>query len=315
MRIAVRTGWTRCAPGAECTAWAGTRCSSHIASRVSAVSGCGVRDHVHREPDDAAGDARRRRDGGVPRPVPQRGQQRASDLVQCEGARGQLCPLPLPFWWPRNGLQASGRGMTSPLGSTATAFGVTGGQDPAAAKAPDLISRDFTADKPNTKYVGDITYLPLDGGKFCYLARVIDLASRRMDGRAIAGHTRADLVTDALAAAIRTCGSLAGPVMHTDHGAQHTSRGIRRSLQVSRGSAEHERGRVQRGQRTRRVLQRDLQTRDLARTKELANRARGRSGRRLRRDALVHLESACFLSADRPLVSPTTAAQRHSPPV
>ncbi|MFH8379106.1 IS3 family transposase [Streptomyces cyaneofuscatus] len=96
--------------------------------------------------------------------------------------------------------------------------------DPAAAKAPDLIGRDFTAAEPNTKYVGDITYLPIDGGKFCYLATVIDLASRRLAGWAIADHMRADLVTDALAAAIRTRGSLTGSIMHTDHGAQYTSR-------------------------------------------------------------------------------------------
>ncbi|WP_331751409.1 IS3 family transposase (plasmid) [Streptomyces globisporus] len=92
--------------------------------------------------------------------------------------------------------------------------------DPAAAKAPDLIGRDFTAITPNTKYAGDITYLRLGGGKFCYLATVIDLASRRPAGWAIAGHMRADLVTDALAAAVRTRGSLAGSIMHTDHGAQ-----------------------------------------------------------------------------------------------
>ncbi|WP_374214962.1 IS3 family transposase [Streptomyces longispororuber] len=73
--------------------------------------------------------------------------------------------------------------------------------DPAAAKAPDLIRRDFTAGRPNTNYVGDITYLPIDGGKFCYLATVIDLASRRLAGWAIADHMRVDLVTDALAAA------------------------------------------------------------------------------------------------------------------
>lgn len=35
-----------------------------------------------------------------------------------------------------------------------------------AAKAPDLIGRDFTACETNTKYVGDITYLPLEKGKF-----------------------------------------------------------------------------------------------------------------------------------------------------
>nr|WSW71688.1 hypothetical protein OG461_34180 [Streptomyces sp. NBC_00995] len=54
--------------------------------------------------------------------------------------------------------------------------------DPAAASAPDLIGRDFTATSPDTKYVGDITYLRLADGKFCYLAPVIDLASRRLAG-------------------------------------------------------------------------------------------------------------------------------------
>ncbi|WP_327111122.1 IS3 family transposase [Streptomyces sp. NBC_01341] len=120
--------------------------------------------------------------------------------------------------------------------------------DQAAAKAPDLIGRDFTADRPNTKYVGDITYLPIDGGKFCYLATVIDLASRRLAGWAIADHMRADLVTDALAAAIRTRGSLAGSIMHTDHGAQYTSRafaeacrsaGVRQSMSAVGSSADN----------------------------------------------------------------------------
>ncbi|WP_127467683.1 IS3 family transposase [Streptomyces sp. B27] len=120
--------------------------------------------------------------------------------------------------------------------------------DPAAAKAPDLIGRDFTASEPNTKYVGDITYLPLDGGKFLYLATVIDLASRRLAGWAIADHMRTDLVTDALSAAERTRGSLADAVMHTDHGAQYTSRafadachraGVRQSMGAIGSSADN----------------------------------------------------------------------------
>ncbi|MGG7568876.1 IS3 family transposase [Streptomyces sirii] len=94
----------------------------------------------------------------------------------------------------------------------------------AAAKAPDLIGRDFTAAAVNTKYVGDITYLPVSGAKPLYLATVIDLCSRRLAGWAIADHMRTDLVIDALAAAERTRGSLAGAVMHTDHGSQYTSR-------------------------------------------------------------------------------------------
>ncbi|MGX1508822.1 IS3 family transposase [Streptomyces collinus] len=55
--------------------------------------------------------------------------------------------------------------------------------DPAAAKAPDLIGRNFTTGKPNTKYGDDITHLPIDDGKFCYLATVIDLASLRLAGK------------------------------------------------------------------------------------------------------------------------------------
>ncbi|NGO13792.1 IS3 family transposase [Streptomyces sp. HC44] len=96
--------------------------------------------------------------------------------------------------------------------------------DPAAAKATDLIGRDFTAEVVNTRYVGDITYLPLAGGKFLPLATVIDLASRRLAGWAIDDHMRAELVIDALAAAKRCRSSLAGAVMHTDHGSQYTSR-------------------------------------------------------------------------------------------
>ncbi|MEV0324735.1 IS3 family transposase [Streptomyces sp. NPDC050658] len=65
--------------------------------------------------------------------------------------------------------------------------------DPAAAKAPDLAGRDFTAKLPNTKYVSDITYLSIGGGRFCYLATVIDLCSRRLAGWAIADHMRTDL--------------------------------------------------------------------------------------------------------------------------
>ncbi|MEU5190161.1 IS3 family transposase [Streptomyces klenkii] len=98
--------------------------------------------------------------------------------------------------------------------------------DPAAAKAPDRIGRDFTAEEVNTKYVGDITYLSVGGGKFCYLATVIDLASRRLAGWALADHMRTQLVIDALAAAERTRGSLKGAIMHTDHGAQYTSRAL-----------------------------------------------------------------------------------------
>ena len=95
--------------------------------------------------------------------------------------------------------------------------------DPGAAAIPDLFERDFTATTPNTKYMGDITYLPCGNGKFLYLATVIDCFSRRVAGWSIAEHMRTDLIADALTAAARLRGSLAGAIFHSDHGAQYTS--------------------------------------------------------------------------------------------
>ncbi|WP_435861733.1 IS3 family transposase [Streptomyces milbemycinicus] len=86
------------------------------------------------------------------------------------------------------------------------------------------VARVMKDTEVNTKYVGDITYLPLSGGTFRYLATVIDLASRRLAGWAIADHMRADLVIDALHAAQRTRGHLTGAIFHSDHRAQYCSR-------------------------------------------------------------------------------------------
>ena len=70
--------------------------------------------------------------------------------------------------------------------------------DPADQKVPDLLKRDFTATQINTRYVGDITYLPLASGGNLYLATVIDCCSRRVTGWAIADHMRTELVENGL---------------------------------------------------------------------------------------------------------------------
>jgi transposase InsO family protein len=93
--------------------------------------------------------------------------------------------------------------------------------EPSHHKVADLLKRDFTADEPNRRYVGDITYLPVGDGEFLYLATVIDLFSRRLAGWSVADHMRTELVIDALEAAARTRGGrLDGAVFHSDHGAQ-----------------------------------------------------------------------------------------------
>lgn len=96
--------------------------------------------------------------------------------------------------------------------------------DPAASPVPDLFQRDFTATEPGLKYMGDITYLPLAGGKFLYLATVLDCFSRKVVGWSIADHMRTALVADALLMAASTRSRLGGAVFHTDHGAQYGSR-------------------------------------------------------------------------------------------
>jgi len=96
--------------------------------------------------------------------------------------------------------------------------------EPSDEKVPDLVKRNFTAESTNTKYVGDITYLPLSDGNNLYLATVIDCCSRKLAGWAVAEHMRTSLVEDALKAAFADRGSLRGAIFHADHGAQYTSK-------------------------------------------------------------------------------------------
>jgi putative transposase len=95
--------------------------------------------------------------------------------------------------------------------------------DPAAAARADAIRRDFTADaaKVNQRWCGDITYLATWEG-WLYLATVIDIASRRVVGFALADHLRTELVADALANAVAARDPEPGVIFHSDPG-QYTS--------------------------------------------------------------------------------------------
>lgn len=88
--------------------------------------------------------------------------------------------------------------------------------------APDLVARDFTADAPGTKLVGDITYIDTWQG-WVYLATVIDCFNKEVIGYALAEHMRTQLVTDALAMATRNHRLEPACIMHSDRGSQYTS--------------------------------------------------------------------------------------------
>lgn len=95
--------------------------------------------------------------------------------------------------------------------------------------ADNLLERDFTASRPNEKWVTDITYIDtLDGWK--YLALVMDLFSRRIIGWSLADHMKADLVCQALKMALapgvrRRPKALPGQenklIVHSDRGSQY----------------------------------------------------------------------------------------------
>ncbi|HEU4727782.1 MAG TPA: IS3 family transposase [Kofleriaceae bacterium] len=94
--------------------------------------------------------------------------------------------------------------------------------DPAAPKRPDLVDRDFTADRPDALWVGDFTYLRTWEGRM-FFAFLIDVFSRMIVGWQLATHMRTDLVLDALrmALGLRQTGADVQLVAHTDQGSQY----------------------------------------------------------------------------------------------
>ena len=92
-----------------------------------------------------------------------------------------------------------------------------------AGATPDLVRRDFTAKIPGTKLVGDITYIPTWEG-WLFLATVLDCATKKVIGYAMAEHMRTSLVTDALKMAARNVTIHPDvTIFHSDRGAQYTS--------------------------------------------------------------------------------------------
>lgn len=94
--------------------------------------------------------------------------------------------------------------------------------DDDAADIPDLVQRDFSADRPGVKFVGDITYIHTWEG-FVYLATVIDCYSKKVVGWSLADHMRSELVEQALLNAAAATRIEPDAIWHSDRGAQYTS--------------------------------------------------------------------------------------------
>jgi putative transposase len=101
---------------------------------------------------------------------------------------------------------------------------ITTRPDPDAWRAPDLVNRDFTADRPDALWVTDLTYVPTRSG-MAYVCFIVDAFSRRIVGWRVAANMKTEMVLDALemARASRGARRLVGLVAHSDAGSQFTS--------------------------------------------------------------------------------------------
>ncbi len=93
---------------------------------------------------------------------------------------------------------------------------------PDAGGAADLLNRDFTADRPNQRWVADVTEFPTGEGKL-YLAGIRDLFHRGIVGWDTSGRQDTALVVSALTMALARTGHPADVTHHADKGPQYTS--------------------------------------------------------------------------------------------
>lgn len=95
--------------------------------------------------------------------------------------------------------------------------------------APNLLDGNFEADQPDTKWCGDITYIPTQEG-WLYLAVILDLFSRRIVGWAMAARMTQELVCAALSMALRQRQPAGELIHHSDRGSQYTSQAFQALL-------------------------------------------------------------------------------------
>ena len=109
-------------------------------------------------------------------------------------------------------------------------FRVTTKASSAHPIAENLLNREFGTDRPNRKWVTDITYLPTTEG-WLYLATVMDLFSRKIVGWAMSERLHTPLVTAALNMAWQRRQPEAGLLHHSDRGSQYSSEVYRQALE------------------------------------------------------------------------------------
>ena len=128
----------------------------------------------------------------------------------------------LRSWLHRHGLRALSTRPQRPRTTVA---------DPAAVVAENRLLGQPAPTAPDRVWVGDITYLPLLGGRWCYLATWRDTCSRRVVGWHLAAQMPTELVLTALEQALTLRQPAPGLIVHADRGSQYTSLACRARIE------------------------------------------------------------------------------------
>ena len=134
----------------------------------------------------------------------------------------------LRSWLHRHGLRALSTRPQRPRTTVA---------DPAAVVAENRLLGQPAPTAPDRVWVGDIIYLPLLGGRWCYLATWRDTCSRRVVGWHLAAQMPTELVLTALEQALTLRQPAPGLIVHADRGSQYTSLACRARIAAAAAAA------------------------------------------------------------------------------
>ena len=113
--------------------------------------------------------------------------------------------------------------------------------DPAAVVADKLLLGQPAPTAPNQVWVGDITYLPLVGGRWCYLATWRDTCSRRVVGLHLGQNMSIELVINAPDQALTLRQPAPGLIIHADRGSHYISLACRTRIEKAQALASYSR--------------------------------------------------------------------------
>ncbi len=96
--------------------------------------------------------------------------------------------------------------------------------------SPNLLLERDLPQQLNEVWVGDITYIPLAGAQWAYLAVWMDLYSRKIIGWQLEDHMQEALITEALKKSLKSRAISNGVIIHSDRGGQYAGNNFRKMI-------------------------------------------------------------------------------------